>query len=137
VIELGGAVYAPSDAEAGNEGATFFLAEGFLGLCPLRSRVVAIQVEGCLSFAVGALRAGGFGFPLSSAKEQLVLNPTLEGRMRRRILGPLTLGVGIALAVPIVRDRFLFRTPAGEEREIFRMSAVAGAADTTVGVEFP
>jgi hypothetical protein len=137
VIELGGAVYAPSDADVGDQGATFFLAEGFLGLCPLRSRVVGFQVEGCLSFAAGALRSGGFGFPLSSAKEQLVLNPTLEGRLRRRIVGPLTIGLGIALAAPIVRDRFFFRTPAGEEREVFRMSAVALTADTTVGIELP
>jgi hypothetical protein len=36
-----------------------------------------------------------------------------------------------------VRDRFFFRTPAGEEREVFQMSAVAGAADITVGVELP
>jgi hypothetical protein len=137
VIELGGAVFAPSDAEAGSHGATFFLAEGFLGLCPLRSRVGGIHVEACVALAAGALRAGGFGFPLSSAQEQLVLNPTLEGRLRRRIAGPLALGVGIALAVPIVRDRFFFRTPAGEEREVFQMSAVAGTADATVGIEFP
>ena len=113
------------------------LGDGFVGVCPLVTRAAGGELEGCLAFAVGALRAGGFGYQLTSTQEQLVLDPSLEGRFRRRIAGPVTAALGLGLTVPIVRDRFYYTTPAGEQREVFKMSAVAGVLDVGVGIELP
>ncbi|MFO0759274.1 MAG: hypothetical protein U0359_22470 [Byssovorax sp.] len=136
-FEIGGALWAPSQSEAGGIGARFSLAEGVLSVCPLATSALGFELGACAGARVGAIHAGGFGFALTEERERPTVIGALEGRVRRRIIGPLALAIGPGLAIPFVRDRFFYSGPTGEKLEVFRMSPLAGTLEITLGAEFP
>lgn len=136
-FELGGLLLFPNDARQGVLGATFQLAVASLAACPLEARAFGSELSLCAGAELGAIGTSGFGFDLPKTKEQVAFDVTLEGRVRRRLVGPLVAAAGLGLHVPVVRDRFYYLDAAGAEREVFRMSAVAGAADLSIGAELP
>ena len=137
-LELGGAIWAANQAESGNVGARFSLAEGFIAACaPEVAALTGLTLGGCLGLRGGVLRAGGFGFDLAQSPERPTFAASLEGRVRWRIVGPLVLAVSPGLVLPFVRDRFFYSVDAGPKLEVFRMSPLAGTLEATLGLEFP
>ncbi len=136
-LELGAAIWSANQARSATIGATFTLVEGFAAVCPRLTSVVGFQLDGCLGVRAGVIRSGGFGFDLVEVHERPTVGPTLEGRLRRRIVGPLEITIGPGLLAPIVRDRFFFTGPGGARLEVFRMAPLAFTLEATLGVEFP
>ncbi|MFT3776319.1 MAG: hypothetical protein QM820_64060 [Minicystis sp.] len=121
---------------AGSIGADFTLAYGALSVCP---GITAFDTvfEACGGVHVGALRVGGLGFPFAYTQEQPVFDLALEGRVRRRLVGPLLVIGGASLVVPLRRDRFVYFDAQGVERDVFQMSRIAGVLDLGLGLELP
>jgi hypothetical protein len=138
-IEVGAAIWAANQAESGGIGARFSLVEAVASLCPLAVSGLALGVElgGCLGVRGGVIRGGGFGFDLIEDHERPTFAASLEGRVRRRIAGPVVLALGPGLLVPFVRDRFYFSGPIGQKLEVFRMAPLVGTLEITLGLEFP
>jgi hypothetical protein len=136
-IELGAAIWSANQAESGGVGARFTLAEGLVSACPLAMSAFGIELGGCLGVHVGAMQIGGFGFDLAQDHERPTFGASLEGRVRRRLAGPLVVSLGPGLLVPIVRDRFFYSGPAGQKLEVFRMAPLIGTLEATLGLEFP
>jgi hypothetical protein len=135
-LHLGAVVWSPSSASPSDAGAELFGAEAFLTACPLQDAGDLVFYAACAGLQVGALRAVGFGYPVTLSQEQLLLNAVVEGRVRRRFLGTFTISGGIGVAVPFLRGRF-FATVGGAERDVFVVSPVIGSADLSLGVELP
>ena len=136
-LEIGGAIWAANQAESGGVGARFTLAEGLAALCTPALAALGLELGGCLGARGGLIRAGGFGFDLAQDRERPTFAASLEGRLRKRIAGPLTLAVSPGLLVPFVRDRFFYSEQAGQKLEVFRMSPLVGTLEATLGLEFP
>lgn len=136
-FELGGAVWIQSPVDNGGQPAAFSLAQGSIALCPFDLAAAGNTLSICAGARIGSLRVGGEGLPSAYRKELLVVDLTAEVRARRRIVGPLLLGLGIGLAVPTRRDRFFYVDGAGTERDVFQASPVAGLFDFALGLEIP
>ena len=136
-FELGATIWAANQADSGGVGARFTLAEGVASVCPLATSAFGFELGACLGVRVGAMQIGGFGFDLVQAHERPTFGASLEGRVRRRLAGPLVVSLGPGLLLPIVRDRFFYSTPAGQKLEVFRMAPLIGTLEATLGVEFP
>ena len=74
---------------SGSIGATFKLVEGLVSVCPLSKATFGVELGACLGVRAGVIQSGGFGFSLVEAHERPTFGPSLEGRVRRRIAGPL------------------------------------------------
>jgi hypothetical protein len=133
-FEVGGVLFPAVEAVQGVSGASFQIAEAFVSVCPLTLRAFGGALSACAGVQVGSIRAGGFGVDAGSAQEQVLFNVALEGRVRRRLVGPLVVAAGLGLVVPTVRERFSSTTLG---TDIFTMAPVAGAVDLSLGVEFP
>jgi hypothetical protein len=84
------------------------------------------------------MRSVGYGFSGgNSSQGQLVGQVGVTGRVTRRLVGPLEIGVGLGLVVPLDPARFYYADAAGNPQEIFHMAAVAGVVDAAVGLSFP
>jgi hypothetical protein len=141
-IELGGVVWLDGRATAPSaptRGATLSLAYGMVGICPLVWGPGATVLRGCADLALGAVRAVGFGFSGSNAagQEQPVVQAQVAGRVTRRIVGPLDLGIGLGLWVPFQRAQLYYLDAAGNQQELFRTAPVVGVVDASVGLAFP
>jgi hypothetical protein len=136
-IELGAAIWSANQAESGGVGARFTLAEGTAAVCPLATSAFGFELGACLGVRAGAMQIGGFGFDLLQDHERPTFGASLEGRVRRRIAGPLVLTIGPGVLLPIVRDRFFYTTATGQKLEVFRMAPLIGTLEATLGVEFP
>ena len=141
-IELGGVVWhdARADAPTGPpRGANLSLAYGMVGICPLVWGPWATRVRGCVDLEVGAVRAVGYGFTATqgAGQEQPFVQAQVAGRVTRRIVGPLDLGLGLGLVVPFNRARFFYLDAAKNEQELFRTAPVVGVVDASVGLAFP
>ncbi|APR81246.1 Hypothetical protein A7982_06593 [Minicystis rosea] len=135
-IEIGAVVWPGHTITAGPVSAGFTLAYGTLAVCPGLT-LAGTLLEACAGVHAGALRVGGFGFALSYQQEQIVIDATVEARVRRRIVGPLLIAGGASMVVPMRRDRFYYLDAQGAERDVFQMSPVAGVLDLGLGVELP
>ncbi|MGK4000857.1 hypothetical protein [Sorangium sp. So ce1024] len=135
-FEVGGAVWLPDETTTGAASTRFTLGEGFVSACPV-SLGSETRLAACVGVRLGALRAGGLGFRVDRSDERLTAGGTLDARLTRRLVGPLTVGGGLGLIVPFVRDTFYYTDAQGQDREIFRMAPLAGTADVLIGVEFP
>lgn len=136
-IEVGGTFWLDGRADQAGRGSVLSLAYGQLGLCPLdvvrsRTRVVA-----CAALEIGSIRAAGYGFHTSESAAQLLALGALEGRIARRIVGPVDLGLGVGVTVPFDRARFYYLDAGGAPRELYRLPPIAGVLAATVGVAFP
>jgi hypothetical protein len=144
-FEIGGAVFLDAHAtpagapSLSSKGATLSLSYGILGLCPLAWRSGGTRLAACAEIQVGALRAVGYGFATGSGvgHEQAVVQASLAGRVARRLVGPLEIGLGLGLVVPLRPVSVYFVDAAGTQEELFRTGAVAGTVDAVLGVAFP
>jgi hypothetical protein len=136
-LEIGGAIWSANQAESGGVGARFSLAEGLAAVCAPAVAALGLTLGGCLGARAGVIRVSGFGFALAQDHERPTFAASLEGRVLRRLVGPLALGVSPGLLVPFVRDRFFYNEQAGQKLEVFRMSPLVGTLEVTLGLEFP
>lgn len=131
-FEVGGILF-PAVASAQNDlGVSLQLAEAFVNLCPFTLDAFGTAISACAGLQAGAIHAIGLDSAAGTVQEQGVFNVALEGRVHRRLVGPLVLGAGLGLTVPVVRASFSY---GGQE--IFTMAPIAGAVDLSLGVEFP
>ncbi|WP_438038905.1 hypothetical protein [Sorangium sp. So ce128] len=135
-FEVGGAIWLPSEATTGASSTRFSWGEGFVSACPV-SLGGETRLSACAGVRLGALQVGGLGFGVDRADERLTAGGALDVRLTRQLAGPLTVGGGLGLIVPIVRDTFYYIDAQGRDREVFRMAPLAGAADVLLGVNFP
>ena len=131
-FEIGGVLFPAVGAEQGAAGATFQLAEAFASVCPLTLHAFGAALSACAGVQVGAINASGSGLAVGTAQEQALFDVAIEGRARRRLVGPLVAAAGLGLAVPVLRERFSYANQV-----LFTMAPVAGTVDFSVGVEFP
>ncbi|WP_433928180.1 hypothetical protein AB3662_33405 [Sorangium cellulosum] len=135
-FEVGGAVWFPNEAPSGASTTRFSWGEGFVSACPV-ALGRATRLSACAGVHLGALRVGGVGFGVDRTDERLTAGGALDVRLTRRLVGPLTVGGGLGLVVPFVRDTFYYIDAQGRTREVFQMAPLAGTADVLLGVEFP
>ena len=136
-IELGGAFWLPDRRVIGAVGASFSLGWGSLMVCPLGLGAAGNRAELCVGGLAGSLRAEGVGLESSSPSEQPELDVGTELGYRRRLIGPLTVSLGLALFVPIVRARFYYADSHGQRRDLFQQAPIAGTLEATVGLAAP
>jgi hypothetical protein len=144
-FEIGGAAFLDAHATPAGapnpspKGATLSLTYGMLGLCPLAWRSGGTRLAACAEIEFGALRAVGYGFATGSGvvEDPPVVQATLAGRVARRLVGPLEIGLGLGLVVPLRPVSIYFVDAAGTREQLFRTSAVAGTVDAWLGVAFP
>jgi hypothetical protein len=140
-FEIGGALWFPRQTSVAAVGATFWLAEGLLSLCPLAASPFGVDLQGCAGVRLGVMRVDGFGFSGENHQQvQPALAASIEARARHRVIGPLAAGAGVELIVPVIRNRFCFDCSAtldAPSHTLFQMSPVAGAFDLTLGVDLP
>lgn len=135
-FEVGGAIWLPNEATTGASSTRFSWGEGFVSACPV-SLGGETRLSACAGVRLGALQVGGLGFGVDRADERLTAGGALDVRLTRQLAGPLTVGGGLGLIVPIVRDTFYYIDAQGRDREVFQMAPLAGAADVLLGVDFP
>ncbi|WP_437963500.1 hypothetical protein WMF04_27660 [Sorangium sp. So ce260] len=135
-FEVGGAVWAPNEATAGALATRFSWGEGFVSACPV-SLGDETQLSACAGVRLGAMSTGSFGFDVNLAEDRITAGGALDVRLARRLLGPLTAGIGLGLVVPLVRDTFYYTDTQGQDRQVFRMAPLGGTADILLGVRFP
>ena len=136
-FELGGALWLDSTVRTTHAEPAFSLAYGWLSVCPVDVNVRGSALSACLGAQLGSLRVSAAALPSVYRQEQLVFSLAAEGRLRRRIAGPLFLGLGLGLAVPTVRDRFFFTDGAGTRHDVFQASPIAALLDLGLGIELP
>ncbi|WP_437544190.1 hypothetical protein WME97_35135 [Sorangium sp. So ce367] len=135
-FEVGGAIWLPNEATTGASSTRFSWGEGFVSACPV-SLGGETRLSACAGVRLGALQVGGLGFGVDRADERLTAGGALDVRLTRQLAGPLTVGGGLGLIVPIVRDTFYYIDAQGRDREVFRMAPLAGVADVVLGIDFP
>lgn len=127
------------DAAAGAAGAgtRLYLTAVSALACPLE-RGRAFVVRACAGAGAGLLRARGVGFDRTSDGSRLQADGRAGLRLGARLGGsPVVATAGLWLAVPFLRTEVVYRTVAGTDGSLFRPSAVGGAADLGLGLDFP
>lgn len=136
--ELDGELWLPRRAysPSGRSGSRFSLSTVDLYLCPLEPGSSRVRFRACLGQRVGRLVAEGFGFDQDDRKARLIYDPGMRIRMTARLFGPLLLGAGVGVEVPLSRDHFVASRADGTTLELYRMSPVVGTAQLLLGVGF-
>jgi hypothetical protein len=125
--------------------ASFFLFQGSVLVCPLwysgRRRpldpLAPAGIAACAGAQIGLLDVEGSAFDRSQRDVRPLVNIAARARATYRFLGPLIGGVGVTVAVPLVRERFVYREPDGTVKPIFEVSPVVAVPDLSFGVTFP
>jgi len=136
LIELDGELWMTrrADSSSGGSGSRFSLASVGLYLCPLQLGSARVRFRGCVGQRVGRLVAEGFGFDEDHREPRVVYNPGMKARLTARLVGPLLLGAGVGLEVPLSRDHFVATRANGSTQELYRMAPLVGTAEVLVGV---
>ncbi len=134
-----GAVWFDNTASTSGSGrATFSLMVLGGGLCPLRWHGDRLSAYFCANSHLGLLKSRGQGFDQPRPDEQKVyVAGAIEGRLSLRVLGPIAIRGGIEVAVPLLRDTFVYRRSDGTQAELFRMAPVVAVFDLGLGVVLP
>ncbi len=108
-----------------------------VAVCPPIVRGRRLGVAACVGGGAAAIRATGYDF-LDNDDGAAVLAFVSAGlRGSFRLAGPLMMEAGVAGTAPLVRHRFFYEDPAGVQRVLYRMHAVAGIATLGLGVAIP
>ncbi|XXX77391.1 hypothetical protein WMF30_01275 [Sorangium sp. So ce134] len=134
-FELGGALWASPDLREAPGSPAFSLAYGRLSVCPIEIVRGGTALSGCVGAMLGSLRVEGPAVPSRFRHERLVLDLSLDTRVRRRFVGPLFGAVGLGIAVPTVRDVYFYTDAAGARHDIFQVSPVSAILDLGLGLE--
>jgi len=132
-FEVGGVLFPAVEGQS-TVTASFQLAEAFVSVCPLTLRAFGAALSACAGVQVGSVHTVVVGPGGASADEGL-FNVAVEGRVRRRFVGPLVGSAGLGLVVPVLRARYSY--PVTQGTDLFETAPVAGAFDLSLGVEFP
>lgn len=116
---------------AAGKGADFALFYGGLGLCSRPPRSSTLAFSGCIDADFGSLGGRGHGFDYNPSFRAPVFLIGARGRVWFRPLRNLAIVLGPGLSLPLVRDHFQTRSPAGTE-DLFRMSAAGFVFDLGV-----
>jgi len=135
--EIGGAFWFDSHANERSISAIFSLAYGWASVCPVDALLGRTRATVCVGVQLGSLRADGTGLATPQHQEQLFFEPSLDARVRQRIVGPLFAGLGAALAVPTIRDRYYFTDAQGTRQDLFQAAPITGLLDLALGLELP
>jgi hypothetical protein len=132
-FELGGTYFlTQSVGVSASSQATFSLALAEVGLCTTPpNRAVALW--GCAGGEIGRLGAAGSNLPNQKSYDRWTVDLGARGTASFRAGERWLFSVSLAVVVPLARDTFNAGDP---QREVFRMSAVAGAGDFGVGYSF-
>jgi len=137
-IEVEGTYWPQGNFVVDDVGGGFRLAYAGLALCPLEGGSHMFRGSGCAGMKVGAMMAHGSGFDQSNARNSLLVNASLEGRVRYRpTKAPVVASLGLGLSVPLTRLRFFYQPPEGPTREVFRLSEAIPTLDAGIGIEVP
>lgn len=119
------AAYFPDKAleAAPGKGAEFALLYAGVGLCSRPPRASTLAVSACIGADFGYVVGEGFGFDYNPGFQSPLFMLGARGRLWFRPLPGLAFILGPDLSVPLVRDRFQTRSPAGTA-DLFRMSPV-------------
>lgn len=122
------------ESASGRSGSQFSLQSVSLYLCPLELQSPRFRFQACVGQRVGRLVADGFGFDQNRHEPRVVYNPGVRLRLTAGLVGPLELGAGLGLEVPLARDYFTAARANGTSEELYRMAPVIGTAELVLGV---
>ena len=136
-IEVGGTLFAPRQSDVGaGKGATFSLLALTGRFCPFAVQDAGFLVLTCGGIGTGLLVVQGFGFDQSERGQRPVLWGSLSLEGSARIAGRLWAGARLSGVLPVLREQFVFKAASAGEIDVFRMNAVAGTAELTIGIRF-
>jgi hypothetical protein len=107
-----------------------------LSVCPEPWAAGRFVLSTCAGVQTGLLEAEASGFDRAGEDRTWMVDGTLGAAMQVRLIGPLTARVRARMAVPVVRDAFLFRGPDGQTEVIHRVSPVYGDVRLGLGLRF-
>jgi hypothetical protein len=110
---------------------------GSLAYCPLLLRDARFSVAVCAGGASGLIFVRGVGFAVARSELRGTIAAQVDARASVRLVGPLTVGMGADVLVPLVRDTIAFTRADGSQKAAFEPSPAAFAADISLGVRFP
>lgn len=125
-------VWPLAQTAAGDGGDARFTAfDGGLFVCPRFFERAVVQLAACLGPRAGVLLAQGRGFDetLSARRPRALIDAELGARFA--LVGPLRVRLGVGLAIPLVRDRFVVQD-AGELARIHRAWPVVPTANLSI-----
>jgi hypothetical protein len=108
-----------------------------VGLCPLVYRTTMTVVRGCADLGVGTIRSAGHGFASNSGQESPIVQALVAGRVTRRLVGPLEIGVGLGLVVPFTHPKFVYGDASNSDQALFQVAPVGALLDAGIGLAFP
>jgi hypothetical protein len=116
-----------------NQGAGLSLAEAGVGLCSTRLRTAHLSFEPCLGADLGRVRVRGFGLDNQVTSDRWAADVAVGFAVRWPAgAGPYA-SLGARLVVPLVRDQITYLDPVGQDRALFRMSALAAVGVLRLG----
>lgn len=130
-----GALMEQEEEVAGASGA-FSLQYFGVAACPLAYHHDRFDLSTCVEVQVGMLQADGLNFDANWDETRPLCNLAARMRIALHIADPLDVGVGLAGALPLLRDRFVYVDEAGNQQRLYRMSSVAFLPDVSLGLHF-
>jgi hypothetical protein len=135
-LDVAGFIGAVAERDGGPGAARFDLVSGGAFVCaPYERR--SLRIHGCLGIRAGAVRAEGVAFD----ETHRAWRPIVDGAARVRLLWnpwrSLVLRVGATLAVPFLRDSFLFVDEGGQRQLLFEPFPVNAAFEIGLGIIIP
>jgi hypothetical protein len=109
--------------------ASFWSAQGGFSVCPLQGGKASTRFTGCLGTTIAIVHATFPDEPRPQESTGFRVDLTTQGRLSRRILGPLLVDLGFTLGIPISQPSFFYA------RKI-PLSYVVGSADVGISIEF-
>jgi len=136
-VEGGAILFFEREAESdGLRGAIdLMLAQG--AVCPATLRGYGLVFSTCVEVQLGALWYEGLESAAGQEDTRFAFNLGARLRLDYRVIGPLTVGVGAAGAVPLLRDPIELDDSSGQPHEIYHQSPVVFLPDVHLGLEFP
>jgi hypothetical protein len=136
-IEIGGALFAPRESTVGpGRGANFSLLALVGRYCPFAIQETGLLVLTCGGIGTGLVVGQGFGFDRSEHVQRPALMALVSLEGSARIAGRVWGGARLSGVVPVLREQFVLSSASLGDVEVFRMGAVAGTAEVTLGVRF-
>jgi hypothetical protein len=136
---LGAGLFPSTSIATGRASSAEVLADaqfGTVGFCPLVEEGKRFEGLACGGVLLGGLRAQGVGFDESYGARAIVVSALVSARGALRVVGPLSLSLGVGATVGLVRAEVTYREPDGV-REAFTSAPVGFLGDLGLGLRFP
>ena len=140
IFELGATWWARREAKSSSGQATdLTLAYGNLAVCPLFAgggSERAVRWRGCVGGQAGSFAAEGKQLDVVQQPTRWVVNAATYVRLFWPLAPPFGLQAGLGLAVPVLRETFVYYDQDGSRRELFQLPPVTAWADVGLSVHF-